>query len=115
MCAGRAGRPKHGLGIRRDAQPGIICWLRTSAPFAGTIVPELHGAVVEVFLGQAGRDCGRALAAAKKRRACRLERTIVKVHRHGQGAKLPGQRFDTVGVASLIDGLPPPADTRRMS
>ena len=28
-------------------------------PFARTVVPKLHGAVVEVFLGQAGRDCGR--------------------------------------------------------
>ena len=54
-----------------------------------------------------------------------VDGTIVKVHRHGQGAKgglkakaltdalgnlvrfvlLPGQRFDTVGVAPLIKDI----------
>ena len=44
-----------------------------------------------------------------------IDAAIVKVHRHGQGAKgglkarpsaaRPGQRFDTVGVPPLIKGL----------
>lgn len=37
-----------------------------------------------------------------------VDTTIVKVHRHGQGAKEgpePGHRFDTIGVAPLINGI----------
>ena len=56
-CASAGARRR--LGVLQMRTPGSSAGYGRLRPFAGTVVPKLHGAVVEVFLGQAGRDCGR--------------------------------------------------------
>ena len=58
---GRVAVPNPGeeFALLQMRTPGSSAGYGRLRPFAGTVVPKLHGAVVEVFLGQAGRDCGR--------------------------------------------------------
>jgi len=51
--------PGEEFALLQMRTPGSSAGYGRLRPFAGTVVPKLHGAVVEVFLGQAGRDCGR--------------------------------------------------------
>ena len=140
-CLGKPTDPGRSGSDNRRFIEAVLWIVRTGSPWRD--LPPIFGNWNTVF--KRYRDWVKADVFTRLFEACSdapdmeyamVDATIVKVHRHGQGAKgglkakpskggmttkilaltdalgnlvrfvlLPGHRFDTVGVAPLIDGL----------
>ncbi|NHT76257.1 IS5 family transposase [Rhizobiaceae bacterium CRRU44] len=143
-CNGKSGDPGRNGSDNRLFVEAVLWIVRTGSPWRD--LPASFGKWNTVFVRF--RDWVKADVFVRFFEACSdepdmeyamVDATIVKVHRHGQGAKggpesqaigrskggmttkilaltdalgnlvrfvlMPGQRFDTVGVAPLIEGL----------